>query len=94
MNNNNIHITNSKILVTGGAGFIGSNLCEAFLENRNKVVCLDNFMTGHRKNIEPFLKSENFTLINGDIRNYKDCQKAAMGCDYVLHHAALGSPGQ
>jgi UDP-N-acetylglucosamine/UDP-N-acetylgalactosamine 4-epimerase len=84
-------ITNSKVLVTGGAGFIGSNLCEALLGKGNKVVCLDNFMTGHRKNIESFLDDNNFTLIEGDIRNYDDCQKAVEGCDYVLHQAALGS---
>lgn len=84
-------IQNSKVLVTGGAGFIGSNLCEALLEQGNHVVCLDNFMTGHRKNIEPFLSNENFTLIEGDIRNYEDCGKAVTGCDYVLHQAALGS---
>lgn len=81
----------SKVLVTGGAGFIGSNLCEALLDQGNKVVCLDNFMTGHRKNIKGFLSNENFTLIQGDIRNYEDCQKAVEGCDYVLHQAALGS---
>ena len=84
-------ITNSKILVTGGAGFIGSNLCEALLAQGNKVVCLDNFMTGHRKNIESFLDNNNFKLIEGDIRNYDDCQKAVAGCDFVLHQAALGS---
>jgi len=84
-------ITNSKVLVTGGAGFIGSNLCEALLEQGNKVVCLDNFMTGYRKNIETFIANENYILIEGDIRNYEDCQKAVEGCDYVLHQAALGS---
>ncbi|MFC2121397.1 SDR family oxidoreductase [Bacteroidota bacterium] len=84
-------ISNSKVLITGGAGFIGSNLTEALLAQGNKVVCLDNFMTGHRKNIEPFLKNENYTLIEGDIRNYEDCEKAVAGCDYVLHQAALGS---
>lgn len=84
-------INNSKVLVTGGAGFIGSNLCEALLQQNNKVVCLDNFMTGHRHNIEPFLSNPNFTLIEGDIRNYEDCQKAVEGVDYVLHQAALGS---
>ena len=84
-------ITNSTILITGGAGFIGSNLTEALLNQGNKVVCLDNFMTGHRKNIEGFLTHENYTLIEGDIRNYDDCQKAVSGCDYVLHQAALGS---
>lgn len=84
-------IQNSKVLITGGAGFIGSNLCEALLAQGNKVVCLDNFMTGHRKNIEPFLANKNFILIEGDIRNYEDCEKAVAGCDYVLHQAALGS---
>jgi len=84
-------IQSSTILVTGGAGFIGSNLCEALLSQGNKVVCLDNFMTGHRKNIEPFLANDRFTLIEGDIRNYEDCRKAVDGCDYVLHQAALGS---
>ena len=84
-------ITNSKVLVTGGAGFIGSNLCEALLKQDNQVVCLDNFMTGHRHNIAPFLSNPNFTLIEGDIRNYEDCEKAVSGVDYVLHQAALGS---
>jgi len=84
-------IQSSTILVTGGAGFIGSNLCEALLSQGNKVVCLDNFMTGHRRNIEPFLSNDRFTLIEGDIRNYQDCQKAVDGCEYVLHQAALGS---
>jgi UDP-N-acetylglucosamine 4-epimerase len=84
-------MTDTKILVTGGAGFIGSNLCEALLNQGNEVVCLDNFSTGFRKNIEPFLKNKNFTLIEGDIRNYEDCQKAVKGCDYVFHEAALGS---
>ncbi|MCY1635004.1 SDR family oxidoreductase [Marinifilum sp. D737] len=84
-------IKDSKVLVTGGAGFIGSNLCEALLQQNNHVVCLDNFMTGHRHNIEAFLSNPNFTLVEGDIRNYEDCQKAVEGCDYVLHQAALGS---
>lgn len=84
-------IKNSKVLVTGGAGFIGSNLCEAILEQGNEVVCLDNFATGYRHNIEPFLSNSNFTLIEGDIRNYEDCEKAVKGVDYVLHQAALGS---
>lgn len=80
-----------KILVTGGAGFIGSNLCEALLKNGNTVRCLDNFATGKRENIEPFLSNPNFTLIEGDIRNSEDCKKACSGMDYVLHQAALGS---
>jgi UDP-N-acetylglucosamine 4-epimerase len=81
----------TKILITGGAGFIGSNLCEYFLAKGYKVVCLDNFATGHRHNIAPFLEDVNFTLIEGDIRNPIDCKKAAENVDYVLHQAALGS---
>lgn len=80
-----------KILITGGAGFIGSNLCEHFLDQGHKVICLDNFATGFKKNIEPFLSNPNFNLIEGDIRNLNDCRKATKGVDYVLHHAALGS---
>jgi UDP-N-acetylglucosamine 4-epimerase len=84
-------INNKKILITGGAGFIGSNLCEYFLTNDNAVVCLDNFSTGHRHNIEEFINNPNFTLIEGDIRNLADCQRGVEGVDYVLHEAALGS---
>ncbi|WP_372643242.1 SDR family oxidoreductase [Ancylomarina sp.] len=84
-------ITSSKVLVTGGAGFIGSNLCEMLLKQDNEVICLDNFSTGHRINIEPFLCNPKFKLIEGDIRNYEDCQKAVTGVDFVLHHAAVGS---
>lgn len=80
-----------KILITGGAGFIGSNLCEHFLSKGNTVICLDNFATGHRHNIEGFLQNENFRLIEGDIRDIDTCREAVKGCDYVLHHAALGS---
>lgn len=80
-----------NILVTGGAGFIGSNLCEKLLALGNKVVCLDNFSTGHRANINPFLTNPNFTLIEGDIRSLDDCRKAVKSADYVLHEAALGS---
>ena len=80
-----------KVLVTGGAGFIGSNLCETLLKHDMKVVCLDNFSTGKRENIKPFLKNPNFKLIEGDIRNLPDCHKACEGVDYVLHEAALGS---
>ena len=84
-------ITNSTILVTGGAGFIGSNLCEALLKLDNKVVCLDNFATGKPENIQHLLANKNFQLNVGDIRNIEDCNKACEGVDYVLHEAALGS---
>lgn len=84
-------IQNSKVLVTGGAGFIGSNLCEALLKLNNDVVCLDNFATGNRKNIEQLTVKPNFELIEGDIRNFSDCEKAVRGVEYVLHQAALGS---
>ena len=82
---------NSKIVITGGAGFIGSNLCEYFLNKGYQVVCLDNFSTGYRYNIEHLLSNKNFVLIEGDIRNYEDCKKAVQGSQYVLHQAALGS---
>jgi UDP-N-acetylglucosamine 4-epimerase len=84
-------IQNSTILVTGGAGFIGSNLCEYLLQYNNKVVCLDNFATGGTSNIQPLLSHPNFTLQVGDIRNLSDCHKAVTGADYILHQAALGS---
>lgn len=81
----------NKVLVTGGAGFIGSNLCERLLNEGIEVRCLDNFSTGHRHNIEPFLDHPNFRLIEGDIRNLDTCREACDGVDYVLHEAALGS---
>ncbi|MGE6397504.1 SDR family oxidoreductase [Chryseobacterium scophthalmum] len=81
----------NKILITGGAGFIGSNLTEYFLNKGYKVTCLDNFATGHRHNIESFHSNENYKLIEGDIRDLETCQKAVAGADYVLHQAALGS---
>ena len=82
-----------KVLVTGGAGFIGSNLCEHLLAHDYEVVCLDNFITGKIENLLPLLNqySTTFKLIVGDIRNISDCQKAVEGVDYVLHEAALGS---
>lgn len=82
-----------KVLVTGGAGFIGSNLCEHLLSNGHQVRCLDNFTTGKFENISHLLEqySDKFELIVGDIRNLSDCQKAVTGMEYVLHEAALGS---
>ncbi|WP_262914755.1 SDR family oxidoreductase [Christiangramia lutea] len=84
-------ISNSRILVTGGAGFIGSNLCEKLIDLGAKVTCLDNFATGHRKNLEAFENNPRFQLIEGDIRDLETCRKAANGIDYILHEAALGS---
>ncbi|MCD0473646.1 SDR family oxidoreductase [Flavobacterium sp. EDS] len=81
----------NTILITGGAGFIGSNLCEYFLGQGHKVICLDNFSTGHRHNLKDFVANKNFKLIEGDIRNIADCILAVQGVDYVLHEAALGS---
>jgi UDP-N-acetylglucosamine 4-epimerase len=86
-----IDLTGKKVLVTGGAGFIGSNLCEVLLEKKNTVICLDNFATGKRENLTQLLKNPSFILIEGDIRNIEDCMKATTGVDYVLHQAALGS---
>lgn len=80
-----------SVLITGGAGFIGSNLCEYFLQKGYRVTCLDNFATGHRYNIAPFLSNDNFTLLEGDIRDLATCNKAVADIDYVLHQAALGS---
>ena len=85
------NLTNSKILITGGAGFIGSNLIEHFLKQNNEVICLDNLSTGHKKNISPFFENKNFQFIEGDIRDLDVCKKATQGCDYVFHQAALGS---
>lgn len=84
-------LKNKKILVTGGAGFIGSNLCEYLLSSGACVICLDNLSTGHKKNMISFLSNENFKFIEGDIRNIDTCQFACNGVDFVLHQAALGS---
>ena len=83
--------TNKNILVTGGAGFIGSNLIEALLQNKNTVTCLDNFSTGYRKNIDRFFDNPHFSLIEGDIRDLDTCRQAVEGKDLVYHEAALGS---
>lgn len=81
----------NTILITGGAGFIGSNLSEHFLGLGHKVVCLDNFSTGHHHNLRDFINNPNYKLIEGDIRNIEDCILAVKDVDYVLHQAALGS---
>ena len=80
-----------KILITGGAGFIGSNLCDHFISKGFQVVCLDNFSTGFRHNIEHLLSSPHFFLIEGDIRNLETCKKSCEGVEMILHQAALGS---
>jgi UDP-N-acetylglucosamine/UDP-N-acetylgalactosamine 4-epimerase len=84
-------LKNKKMLVTGGAGFIGSNLIESLLKYGNSVTCLDNFSTGKRENIKGFIGHAGFRLVEGDIRNYDDCRKAVAGNELVLHQAALGS---
>lgn len=83
----------TKVLVTGGAGFIGSNLCEHLLKNGYKVRCLDNFATGHMHNLIPLIEqyTTEFELQVGDIRNLEDCRKAVDGIEFVMHEAALGS---
>ncbi len=83
--------SNNNILITGGAGFIGSNLTEYFLNKGHRVTVLDNFATGYRHNITPFLNNKDFTLIEGDIRDAEVCVKAVQNMDYVFHQAALGS---
>jgi UDP-N-acetylglucosamine 4-epimerase len=84
-------LSKSKVLVTGGAGFIGSNLVDSLLKSDNYVVCLDNFSTGKRENLKDYINNPNFRLIEGDIRDYDTCLKAVTGIDIVLHQAALGS---
>ena len=95
---NNLKSKQAVWLITGVAGFIGSNLLETLLKLNQRVIGLDNFSTGHQKNIDEALKAANcqpptanFTFIEGDIRNLDDCKKACTGADYVLHQAALGS---
>jgi UDP-N-acetylglucosamine/UDP-N-acetylgalactosamine 4-epimerase len=91
MMNNYSALTHKRILITGGAGFIGSNLCEDLLHHDNEIICLDNFSTGRIENIRELLDNKNFKLVVGDIRNLEDCKKAVDNVDLVLHEAALGS---
>ncbi|GAA4282074.1 SDR family oxidoreductase [Gaetbulibacter aestuarii] len=85
------YLKGRHVLVTGGAGFIGSNLCEELLQHGVHVVCLDNFATGKQENIQPFLSHPNFKFIEGDIRNLETCKTACKNIEFVLHEAALGS---
>ncbi len=81
----------SLFLVTGGAGFIGSNLCEAILDMGYKVRALDDLSTGYQKNVDMFLDNPNYEFIKGDIKDFDTCMKVCKGVDYVLHQAAWGS---
>lgn len=81
----------STFLVTGGAGFIGSNLCEAILNLGYEVRCLDNLSTGKQENVDMFLDDPNYTFIKGDITDLDTCIKASQGVDYILNQAAWGS---
>lgn len=80
-----------KLLITGGAGFIGSNLCDYFVSKGHDVTCLDNLCTGFMHNIEPLMDKPNFHFIKGDIRDLETCRKAVEGCEAIMHEAALGS---
>lgn len=91
MSNIKEKLSGKNILVTGGAGFIGSNLCEELLSLGANVTCLDNFSTGLRENLEAIKENPNFRLIEGDIRSLEDCKTACENQDFVLHEAALGS---
>jgi UDP-N-acetylglucosamine/UDP-N-acetylgalactosamine 4-epimerase len=84
-------LKNKKVLVTGGAGFIGSNLVEALLNLGAVVTVFDNLETGKLSNLIEFESNPNFTFIQGDLRNEEDCQKAVKGIDVISHQAALGS---
>ena len=88
------HLTfpkDSLFLVTGGAGFICSNLCEAILNMGYKVRCLDDLSTGKQTNVDIFLDNPNYSFIKGDIKNFNTCMDSCKGVDYVLHQAAWGS---
>lgn len=84
-------LKNKKLLITGGAGFIGSNLIERFLAQNNTIVCLDSLVTGKEENIRPYLSNPNFTFIHGDIRDLETCHQAVKDAEIVLHQAAMGS---
>jgi UDP-N-acetylglucosamine/UDP-N-acetylgalactosamine 4-epimerase len=84
-------LNNKKILITGGAGFIGSNLISKLIQQNNSIICLDNFSTGFKNNIKEFDNAPNYKLIEGDIRDYNTCKNAVKNIDIVFHQAALGS---
>mgnify|MGYP002516633230 CR=1 FL=1 len=86
--NNFLH---AKVLVTGGAGFIGSNLCERLLNIGCQVCCLDDLSTGKQENVNIFLDNPKYTFIRGDVKDFDTCMSACEGVDYVLHQAAWGS---
>jgi len=88
---NNLRLEGKKVLITGGAGFIGSNLCEHFVQRGNQVVCMDNLATGKKDNITHLQKKSNFSFFQGDIRELDACMEAANGVDLIFHQAALGS---
>lgn len=81
----------SLFLVTGGAGFIGSNLCEAILKLGYRVRCLDDLSTGKQRNVDMFIDDPNYEFIKGDIKDIDTCMKACEGVDYIMHEAAWGS---
>ena len=81
----------SLFLVTGGAGFIGSNLCEAILKSGCKVRCLDDLSTGKKENVELFADNPDYEFIKGDIKDLQTCMAACRNVDFVLHQAAWGS---
>ena len=92
MSYSNISYKNDSVfLVTGGAGFIGSNLCEAVLKLGYTVRCLDDLSTGKQSNVDLFIDNPNYTFIKGDIKNLDTCMSACQGVDYVLNQAAWGS---
>lgn len=86
-----IHLSEKKVLVTGGAGFIGSNLCEYLVQSQNEVYCLDDLSTGNIENIESLMDLPNFHFIKGDIRDYETCNDVTSKVEIVFHQAALGS---
>ncbi|MDR2835153.1 MAG: SDR family oxidoreductase [Bacteroidales bacterium] len=90
-NSDNSILSNKNILITGGAGFIGSNLIEKLIKQNNNIICLDNLSTGDINNIKEFFNLSNFQFVEGDIRNFEICLSICKNIDIVLHHAALGS---